>query len=66
MSDLLLNTPWATVLHAGKDDMPAMLTSMLEWLLRNGQMSAPAPPELPTEDSWAERVATLCGYLPAV
>ncbi len=66
VSDLLLDTPWASVLHAGQDEMTAKLASMLDWVLGNGQMDAPAPPELPTEDSWAERVATLCGYLPAV
>ena len=63
VSDLLLDTPWATVLIGGKDELTPKLANLIDWLLSNGQLSASPPPVLPTEDTWAERVATLCGYL---
>ncbi len=63
VSDLLLDTPWATVLTGGKDDLPPKLEGMIHWLLTNQHLAAPPPPTLPTEDSWAERVATLSGYV---
>ena len=65
VSDLLLETPWATVLHGGKEEMTTKLAVMLDWLLQNQQLRADMPPALPTEDSWAERVSILCGYVPA-
>ncbi len=65
VSDLLLDTPWASVLYGGKADMTPKLAAMLDWISTGGQMSAPLPPPLPTENSWAKRVATLCGYVPA-
>ncbi len=63
VSDILLDTPWATVLHGGEDELQPRLQSMIDWLLRSGHMTADAPTSLPTEDTWAERVATLCGYV---
>ena len=63
VSDLLLDTPWASVLHGGREEMKPKLQLMVNWLAANAQMEAPPPPELPTESSWAERVATLCGYV---
>lgn len=63
VSDILLDTPWASVLTDGKEELTPRLATTLDWLLRNEQMSAPPPPDLPTEDAWAERVATLCGYV---
>ncbi len=63
VSDILLDTPWAAVLTGGPDEMASRLAQMCDWLLRNGHLTAPAPPQLPTEDTWAERVATLCGYV---
>ena len=62
VSDLLLDTPWATVLHGGQEEMTPGLATMLDWLLDGGQISAPMPPSLPTEASWAETVASICGY----
>ena len=63
VSDLLLHTPWASVLQGGKEEMAAKLSAMLDWILRNEQLRTPMRAELPTEESWAERVATMCGYL---
>ena len=63
VSDLLLDTPWATVLHGGREEMTPKLAAMLDWLLRNRQADSPMPPPLPTEEAGAERVATLCGYV---
>ena len=63
VSDLLLDTPWAAVLQGGKSEMTPKLEAMLAWILGNRQVDAPLPPPLPTEESWAERVATLCGYV---
>lgn len=65
VSDVLLDTPWATVLTGGQQDLAPSLSSMVHWLLSNGQLTTPPPPQLPTEDDWAERVAGLCGYLEA-
>ncbi len=63
VSDILLDTPWAAVLRGGKDEMQPRLAAMIDWLCQNGPMHAPPPENLPTEESWAERVAMLCGYL---
>ena len=62
VSDLLLETPWASVLHGDRNEMTPKLGAMLDWLQGNEQLKAPPPPPLPTEESWAERVAGLCGY----
>ncbi|MGI4828964.1 MAG: glycosyltransferase family 4 protein [Janthinobacterium lividum] len=63
VSDLLLDTPWAQVLHGGKEELRPKLAAMLDWLIEGGQLSAPMPAELPTEASWAKRVAMLCHYV---
>lgn len=63
VSDILLRTPWASVLTGGKEEMAPSLERMVDWLLAGGPVMAPPPPALPTEDAWAERVARLCGYL---
>ena len=63
VSDLLLDTPWATVLHHGPEELRSCLEQMIAWLISGGPQTTPPPPNLPTEDTWAERVATLCGYL---
>lgn len=62
VSDLLLQTPWAAVIHGGKEEMRPKLEGMIDWLLRNEHLSADPPPRLPTENEWAARVAQLCGY----
>ncbi|MDE1160517.1 MAG: glycosyltransferase family 4 protein [Acidobacteriaceae bacterium] len=63
VSDILLDTPWASVLTGGEEELAPKLEAMMRFLATNGQMSAPPPPALPTEDEWAHRVASLCGYV---
>jgi glycosyltransferase involved in cell wall biosynthesis len=62
VSDILLDTPWATVLTNGEAQMTAALQSAIDGVLQ-GKHHAVAQPHLPTEDSWAEQVARLCGWL---
>jgi glycosyltransferase involved in cell wall biosynthesis len=62
VSDILLDTPWATVLTNGEAQMTAALQSAIDGVLQ-GKHHAVAQPQLPTEDSWAEQVARLCGWL---
>ena len=56
VSDVLLDTPWATVLEGGMQDTPAALQTALEGVLTGKHHTAP-PPSLPTEDEWAQQVA---------
>jgi glycosyltransferase involved in cell wall biosynthesis len=62
VSDILLDTPWATVMDGGKANAAAALAKAIDGVLRGQHLTA-ALPELPTEDAWAERVATLCGWV---
>jgi glycosyltransferase involved in cell wall biosynthesis len=62
VSDILLDTPWATVLTGGEENMTPALQSAIESILQR-RHHAIAQPHLPTEDQWAERVATLCNWL---
>ncbi|WP_353071255.1 glycosyltransferase [Tunturiibacter gelidoferens] len=62
VSDILLDTPWATVFTGGEENMTPALQSAIESILE-GKHHAVAQPHLPTEDEWAERVATLCNWL---
>jgi glycosyltransferase involved in cell wall biosynthesis len=62
VSDILLNTPWATVLTGGEERMTLALQSAIEGTVQGRHLSV-AQPHLPTEDEWAERVATLCNWL---
>jgi hypothetical protein len=62
VSDILRDTPWATVMDGGKANAAAALARAIEGVLR-GRHLASALPELPTEDAWAERVARLCGWV---
>jgi glycosyltransferase involved in cell wall biosynthesis len=62
VSDILLDTPWATVLTGGEDNMTQSLRSAIDGVLI-GKHHAVSLPHLPTEDSWAEQVATLCNWL---
>jgi glycosyltransferase involved in cell wall biosynthesis len=62
VSDILLDTPWATVFTGGEDHMIPALRSAIENILK-GKHHAIAQPHLPAEDEWAERVAKLCNWL---
>jgi glycosyltransferase involved in cell wall biosynthesis len=63
VSDILLDTPWATVFTGGEQEMPASLSSAIEGVLEGRHHTIP-PPHLPTEDEWAAEVAHLCHWLP--
>lgn len=62
VSDILLETPWATVLTGGEDQMTDALRSAIDGVLQARHHTV-AQPHLPTEAEWAQQVATLCGWL---
>jgi glycosyltransferase involved in cell wall biosynthesis len=62
VSDVLLETPWATNLAGGEDQMPAALNAAIAGVLSGRHHAVPLP-GLPTEDGWAEQVARLCGWV---
>jgi len=62
VSDILLDTPWATVLTGGEERMTPGLATAIDSVLTGRHHATPLPP-LPTEDEWAERVARLCGWV---
>ena len=62
VSDLLLTTPWVTVMNGGEEAMLDAMNRAVETTLLGEFRALPQPP-LPTEDSWAEQVATLCGWV---
>jgi glycosyltransferase involved in cell wall biosynthesis len=61
VSDILLNTPWATVMEGGEEAMVPALKSAIDKVIDGTQLKVLLP-ELPTEDGWAERIAKLCGW----
>jgi glycosyltransferase involved in cell wall biosynthesis len=63
VSDILLETPWATVLTGGPEKMTAALASAIDGVLEGRPYAVPQP-HLPTEDEWASQVAHLCRWLP--
>lgn len=63
VSDILLNTPWATVLTGGAEEMTPRLHEAIDGILE-GRHHSTALPHLPTEDEWAEEVARLSGWIP--
>ncbi len=62
VSDILLGTPWATVIEGGEEGMLPGLRSAVGNVIGARQADVPLP-ELPSEDEWAERVARLCGWV---
>src|SRR6266702_1590473 len=62
VSDILLDTPWATVLSGGPEKMTAALRAAIDGVLAGRQQAVPLP-NLPTEDEWASQVAHLCGWV---
>ena len=61
VSDILLATPWATVIDGGEEGMLPGLRKAIDAAISGAHLNAPLP-ALPTVDEWAERVATLCGW----
>ncbi len=61
VSDLLLQTPWATIVEGSEPDLEAGLNKAIEGVRRGLHLNAPLP-YLPTEDEWAEKLVVLCGW----
>jgi glycosyltransferase involved in cell wall biosynthesis len=62
VSDILLDTPWATVLTGGPERMTATLACAIDGVVQGRHHNVPLPP-LPSEEEWAEQVARLCGWV---
>jgi glycosyltransferase involved in cell wall biosynthesis len=62
VSDILLNTPWATVIRGGEESISEGLSSAVDTVV-SGRLANVPLPSLPTEDEWAEKVATICGWI---
>jgi glycosyltransferase involved in cell wall biosynthesis len=62
VSDILLDTAWATVFSGGEEQIPDALERAINSALTGRHLQQPLP-ELPTENSWAEQVAHLCGWV---
>jgi glycosyltransferase involved in cell wall biosynthesis len=63
ISDILQDTPWATVMEGSEETMAETLGRAIESVLSQSHLKAPLP-DLPTEDGWAEQVARICGWVP--
>jgi len=64
VSDILLDTPWATVFHGDESNLIPALREAID-KVREGRHHEVAQPRIPTESQWAERVATLCNWVPS-
>ena len=62
VSDILRDTPWATVIEGGEEQMTPALANAIEAVVA-GRHLRQSLPTLPTEDGWAEQVARLCGWV---
>ena len=62
VSDILLATPWATVLTGNESELAPLLAQAIEGVMAGAQVNVPRP-HIPTEDEWAEQVAGYCGYV---
>ena len=62
VSDILLETPWATVITGGPETATAALSAAVDSVLAGRHHAVPLP-KLPIEDEWAAQVAHLCGWV---
>ncbi len=62
VSDILLDTPWATVLEGGEPALTPALQRAIASVREGRQLHTPLP-AIPTEDDWAEQVARLCNWV---
>lgn len=61
VSDVLLDTPWATVLAGGAENTAAALARAIDGVLRGSHVGVQLP-TLPSEAEWAAEVTRLCGW----
>jgi glycosyltransferase involved in cell wall biosynthesis len=61
-SDILLDTPWATVFTGGEPSFAPALELAITSLREGRHLNTPLP-TIPTEDQWAEQVSQLCHWL---
>ncbi|HWZ51400.1 MAG TPA: glycosyltransferase [Granulicella sp.] len=62
VSDILLDTEWATVLAGDESTMLPAMREAIDKVIEGRHHRAPQP-TLPSEDQWAERVAQLCRWV---
>jgi glycosyltransferase involved in cell wall biosynthesis len=62
VSDILLNTPWATVMEGGEEALIPALERAMRQVMEGVHLKTPLP-ELPTEEAWAARIAKYCGWV---
>ncbi|RXH56885.1 Glycosyltransferase [Granulicella sibirica] len=62
VSDILLRTPWATVMQGDEASMLPALSEAIRSVRTGTHLDRPLP-TIPTEEEWSERVAILCGWL---
>ncbi len=62
VSDILLDTPWATVIHGDEASLLPGLATAIQSLRAGTALNVPPPP-IPTEADWAEQVARLCHWI---
>ncbi len=62
VSDILLDTPWATVFNGDVPALAPALEHAIDSVRQGRQLQAPLP-HIPTEDQWAGQVARLCHWL---
>lgn len=62
VSDILLQTPWATVFTGGEDQMLPALSRAIDSVLAGHHLAEPHP-SIPSESTWAEQVARLCNWV---
>jgi glycosyltransferase involved in cell wall biosynthesis len=62
VSDILLDTPWATVVRGGEQELTAGMAAAIDSAAALRHRGAELP-DLPSEAQWAERVARLCNWL---
>ena len=61
VSDILLDTPWATVFSGGMEAMTSALRTAIDAVISGAHHQVPLP-DLPTEEIWAAEVTRLCGW----
>jgi glycosyltransferase involved in cell wall biosynthesis len=62
VSDILHETPWATVFEGDETAMVPELKAAIEGVIEGRQLGQPLP-RISSEDEWAEKVAGYCGWV---